>query len=261
MRSTATAARSPLPVRRYGRWNTSVPEVGVRLMEGAQADFFTSEAFSPALIAGRGYGKTIAFAAKAMKYAQSNPKGRGVLTQPTFDMIKRNFVPVWEKLFGEISGIWEYRALTQGVPSEISFTNGFIYDLRPATNEMAEKFRGASYCVAGMDELRNEDQLPCYLALFGAVRDARFPLQFFIASTPEARRPWIRQIWTDHVDPVSGEGLPSEDYPRFSMRMEDNWKLGDDQKKRLRAMYGGISRFARQELDAEDVALEGAAFE
>jgi len=231
-------------------------------MEGAQSDFALSKAFSPALIAGRGYGKTIAFAAKAYAYVAENPKGRGVLTQPSFDMIRRNFMPVWDSLYGRVRGdIWDYRIYLQGTPQEIAFKNGFTYDLRPATNEMAERFRGATYCVAGMDELRNEDQLACYLALFGAVRMPGFPLQFFVTSTPEARRPWIRKIWTDHVDPISGEALSPGDYPKFKARMEDNWFLSDAQKKRMRAIYGGQSRFARQELDAEDVALEGIAFE
>ena len=232
----------------------------IELMKGAQTDFARSTAFSPALIAGRGYGKTYAFAGKAFAIAVNNPKGRGVLTQPTFGMIRMNFMPVWEKMFGSLK-IWEYRLFQQGTPAEIAFENGFVYDLRPATNEMAEKFRGATYCAAGMDELRNEDQLACYLALFGAVRAPGYPLQFFVTSTPEARRPWIRKIWTDHVDPVSGEPLPPEDYPKFKASMEDNWHLTPAQKKRTRAMYGGQSRYAQQELDAEDVALEGIAFE
>ena len=234
----------------------------IKLMPGAQMDFANCEAFSPALIAGRGYGKTYAFVARAGKIAMSSPGGRGVLTQPTFDMIRRNFMPVWDKMFGSLrDDVWEYKIYQQGTPSEITFENGFVYDLRPATNEAAEKFRGATYCAAGMDELRNEDQLACYLALFGAVRAPGFPLQFFVTSTPEARRPWIRKIWTEHIDPIVGEPLRSEDYPKFKARMEDNTILTDEQKKRLRAIYGGISRFARQELDAEDVALEGAAFE
>jgi hypothetical protein len=232
-------------------------------MEGAQMDFACSEAFSPALIAGRGYGKTVAFVAKAGKIAMSNANGRGVLTQPTFDMIRRNFMPVWEETFGYLKdNSWEYRIYQQGTPSEIAFKNGFVYDLRPATNEMAEKFRGATYCAAGMDELRNEDQLACYLALFGAVRAPGYPLQFFVTSTPEARRPWIRKIWTEHIDPISGKPLPPHDYPKFTAYMEDNWHLSDVQKERMWAIYGGRdSRYARQELQAEDVALEGVAFE
>ena len=234
----------------------------IKLMPGAQTDFVRSRAFSPALIAGRGYGKTIGFSAKAYACAVNNPKGRGVLTQPTFDMIRRNFMPVWEAQFGHLRPtVWDYRVMLQGTPQEITFRNGFTYDLRPATNEMAEKFRGATYCVAGMDELRNEDQLACYLALFGAVRAPGFPLQFFVTSTPEARRPWIRKIWTDKVDPISGEFLVAADYPKFLARMEENVHLSDVQKMRMRAMYGGQSRYAQQELDAIDVALEGIAFE
>jgi len=233
-------------------------------MKGAQTEFYVSKAYSPGLIAARGYGKTIALAAKAYTYAQENPNGRGVITQPSFDMIRRNFLPVWDRFFGALPGSqpnWQYRLVQQGVPSEIAFSNGFVYDLRPATNEMADRFRGATYCVAFMDEIRNEDQLACYLALMGAVRMPGYPLQFCVTSTPEARRPWIKKIWTDHVDPISGEPLPPEDYPKFRARLEDNYEISAAQKKRIRAMYGGNSRYARQELDAEDVALEGVAFE
>src|SRR3990167_2102357 len=231
-------------------------------MKGAQTEFYLSEAYSPALIAGRGYGKTIALAAKAFKYADAHPNGRGVITQPTFEMIRRNFIPVWEQLFGHLVGkYWSYAIIQQGVPSEIRFANGFVYDLRPATNEMAEKFRGATYCGIFMDEIRNEDQLGCYLALTGALRMPGYPLQFCVTSTPEARRPWIRKIWTDHVDPISEDPLPPEEYPKFKARTEENWKISDVQKKRIRAMYGGNSRYARQELDAEDIAHQGVAFE
>ena len=235
----------------------------VELMQGAQGDFYRSEAFSPAYIAGRGGGKTWAFVAKAMMYAINNPNGRGVLTQPTFPMIRQNFMPVWEEQFGALSGkLWEYRIFQQGTPTEIIFTNGFTYDLRPATNEQAEKFRGATYCVVGMDEIRNEDQLQCYLALLPTLRQKGFPLQFFVTSTPESRRPWIRKIWTDHVNPITDppEPLPPEDYPRFTSKMRDNWHLPEDAKRRMEQMFGS-SRFGRQELDAEDIALQGAAFE
>ena len=233
-------------------------------MRGAQTDFYLSEAYSPALIAGRGYGKTIGLATKAHTYAQANPGGKGVITEPSFDMIRRNFMPVWERFFGPLPGTqanWSYRLIREGVPNEIVFANGFIFDLRPATNEMADRFRGATYAAVFMDELRNEDQLGCYLALMGAVRMPGYPLQFCVTSTPEARRPWIRKIWTEHVDPISGDPLSPEDYPKFTARMEDNYEISDAQKKRIRAMYGGNSRYARQELDAEDVAMEGIAFE
>ena len=268
---------------------TIAPQVApqrLELMAGAQTDFCLSKAWSPVLIAGKSYGKTIAFCAKAFTDAlRGHSGGRGVLTQPTFDMIRRNFMPVWDRHFGHLTPkIWEYRIIQQGTPQEIAFKHGFTYDLRPATNEMAERFRGATYCKAGMDEIRNEDQLACYLVLSSQVRcsheshhipgcrllpcncdslpgEPEDPLQFYATTTPEARRPWIRKIWTDHVDPIESEPLPANEYPKFKARMEDNWHLSEAQKRRMRALYGGQSRYARQELDAEDVALEGAGFE
>src|SRR3990167_5984865 len=227
-------------------------------MKGAQTDFYLSEAFSPAYIAGRGGGKTWAFVTKAMTSALKNQGARGFLTQPTFQMIRSNFMPLWEEQFGDYRGHgWQYQIFTQGTPSEIVFDNKFTYDLRPATNEQAEKFRGPTYKVVGMDELRNEDQLRCYLALAGTLRMGG---QFFVTSTPEARQPWIRKIWQEHVSPVTGDPLTPEDYPLFSSRMRDNWHLPEEAKKRLEQMYGS-SRYARQELDAEFVSLEGLAFE
>ena len=237
---------------------TTEIKLPVDLMQGAQADFYQSQAFSPAYIAGRGGGKTWGLVTKAMKGALDNPKERGCLTQPTFQMIRSNFMPVWEKQFGEVRGhLWEYQYFSMGTPAEIAFKNGFTYDLRPATNEQAEKFRGPTYRVVGMDEIRNEDQFQCYIALMGTLRQGG---QFFVTSTPETRRPWIKKIWGDHVSPIDGSPLPPEDYPKFTSRMEDNWYLDPGAKLRLRQMFGN-SRYGRQELDAEDVALEGAAFQ
>src|SRR3989304_809047 len=225
-------------------------------MEGAQGDFYASEAFSPAFIAGRGGGKTWVFVTKAMTGALNNPNERGGLTQPPFQMIRSNFMPLWEKQFGELRGkLWEYQIFQAGTPAEISFSNGFTYDLRPATNEQSEKFRGPTYRVVGMDEIRNEDQFQCYIALLGTLRQGG---QFFVTSTPEARRPWIKKIWTDHVSPIDGQPLPAADYPRFTSRMEDNWHLDPMAKLRLRQMYGS-SRYGRQELDAGDVGPGGGA--
>ena len=87
-------------------------------MKGAQTDFYLSEAFSPAYIAGRGGGKTWAFVTKAMTSALKNPGARGCLTQPTFQMIRSNFMPLWEEQFGDYRGHgWQYQIFTQGTPA------------------------------------------------------------------------------------------------------------------------------------------------
>ena len=49
---------------------TTEIKLPVDLMQGAQADFYQSQAFSPAYIAGRGGGKTWGLVTKAMKGAR-----------------------------------------------------------------------------------------------------------------------------------------------------------------------------------------------
>jgi len=233
----------------------------VRLMPGAQTEFFLSKARHPAFVAGRGAGKTVAFCAKGFALADQNPGIRGVLTQPTFEMIRRNFLPVWEKQWGHLAGkYWEYRIVQQGVPSEIAFKNGSIIDLRPASTDMAERFRGATYGFYGMDEIRNEDQWPCFVALMPTLRQEGMPRQGFVTTTPERRRPWIQKIWVDHVSPVTDRPLRSEEYPMFQATTDDNFHIGEEDKAFWQEMYGD-SRLGLQELKGQFVSLEGIAFQ
>ena len=241
--------------------NGVVAEVRVELMAGAQTEFYLSEARHPAMLAGRGASKTYTFSAKAFKLATENEGIRGVLTQPTFDMIRRNFVPVWEKQFGHLGGkkgVWEWRVLQAGVPSEIAFVNGSLIDLRPA--DSPEKFRGATYGFFGMDEIAIEDQLGVFLSLMPTLRQEGMPLQGFVTSTPSARRPWIKKIWVEHVNPFTEALLTPGDYPIFRARTKDNWHLPRGEYEHWLEMYGD-TRLAAQELEGDFVALEGAAFE
>ena len=233
----------------------------IEMMPGAQSDFLMSEAKHPAFLGGRGSSKTFTFSAKAYNLATKHAGIRGVLTQPTFDMIRRNFVPVWEKQFGEwggVKGAWQWRVYQQGVPSEIAFVNGSLIDLRPA--DSPEKFRGATYGFFGMDEIAIEDQLGVFLSLMPTLRQEGYPLQGFVTSTPSARRPWIRKIWVEHVNPFTEAPLTIADYPIFRARTKDNWHLPPGEYEHWLEMYGD-TRLAAQELEGDFVALEGAAFE
>src|SRR3990167_3022648 len=176
-------------------------------------------------------------------------------------MIRRNFLPVCEKQWGHLAGkYWEYRIVQQGVPSEIAFKNGSIIDLRPASTDMAERFRGATYGFYGMDEIRNEDQWPCFVALMPTLRQEGMPRQGFVTTTPERRRPWIQKIWVDHVSPVTDRPLRSEEYPMFQATTDDNFHIGEEDKAFWLEMYGD-SRLGLQELKGQFVSLEGIAFE
>jgi len=235
--------------------------LNIELMEGTQTDFVRSEAKHPAMLAGRGSGKTYALAAKGFALAVNNPGIRGCLTQPTFDMIRRNLVPVWEEQFGSIGGkgkVWEWRLWQAGAPGEIAFANGSLIDLRPA--DAPEKFRGATYGFFGMDEIAVQNQLHVFLALMPTLRQKGYSLQGFVTSTPSGHQPWIRQIWLEHVNPFTEASLTPKNYPIFRARTKDNWHLSKEEYENWKEMFGG-TRFAAQELEGEFTALEGMAFE
>ena len=230
-------------------------------MKGAQKDFFLSEAKHPAMLAGRGSGKTYALVSKGFALAIKNPGIRGCLTQPTFDMIRRNLVPVWEEQFGEIGGkgkVWEWKLWQAGAPGEIAFQNGSLIDLRPA--DAPEKFRGATYGFFGMDEIAVQNQLHVFLALMPTLRQKGFPLQGFVTSTPSGHQPWIRQIWLEHVNPFTESSLTPENYPIFRAKTKDNWHLPKEELENWMEMFAD-TRFRSQELEGEFTALEGMAFE
>ena len=238
-----------------------VTEVDIHLMRGTQEDFVLSGAKHPAMLAGRGSGKTFALVAKGFALALNHPGIRGCLTQPTFDMIRRNLVPVWEEQFGEIGGkgkVWEWRLFQAGAPGEIAFKNGSLIDLRPA--DAPEKFRGATYGFFGMDEIAVLNQMHVFLALMPTLRQKGFPLQGFVTSTPSGHQPWIRQIWLEHVNPFTESSLTSGDYPIFRAKTTENWHLPAGEIERWREMFAD-TRFAAQELEGEFTALEGMAFE
>jgi hypothetical protein len=230
-------------------------------MPGTQTEFFKSQAKHPAFLGGRGSSKTYSLVAKAYTKAQENSGIRGCLTQPTFDMIRRNLVPVWEKQFGHVGGkgnVWEFRLWQAGAPGEIAFANGALIDLRPA--DAPEKFRGATYGFFGMDEVAVGNQLHVFLALMPTLRQEGYSLQGFVTSTPSGHQPWIRQIWLDHVNPFTESSLTPENYPIFRAKTKDNWHLPKEEYESWKEMFGG-TRFAAQELEGEFTALEGMAFE
>ena len=229
------------------------------LMKGAQTDFYLSEKRFPALVGGRGAGKTWALCLKAYNLCLKYPGIRGVLTEPTFDMIRRNLVPVWEKQFKGLGG-WGWRIFHDGVPSEIAFANGSVIDLRPATADQAGKFEGPTYGFGAMDEIKEGDQFPVFMAMVPSIRAPETPQQLFVATTPERIRPWIRRIWTEKVSPITREPLTAENYPKFRAETDDNYNLDKETKALWHELYGN-SRLADQMLRGLDVPLEGVAFE
>ena len=81
-----------------------------------QNKFIRSEAKYPALVAGYGSGKTVAFVLKAILEAGRNPKKTILLSEPTFPMIRDVLQPTLEDTLKELGFKYKYRA------SEMKYT-------------------------------------------------------------------------------------------------------------------------------------------
>ena len=98
-----------------------------------QNKFIRSKAKYPALVAGYGSGKTVAFVLKAILEAGRNPQKTILLAEPTFPMIRDVLQPTLEDMLEELKFPYKYRA------SEMKYTiiwkNGYTnIILRSAEN-------------------------------------------------------------------------------------------------------------------------------
>ena len=223
-------------------------------MLGQQWDFVHSEARHPALLGGRGAGKTIGSAVKGF-VAANQPGAMGVLTSPTYVQVRDNLVPAFRQMFGAGEGnVWEYRRADH----EIRFSNGSKILLRPANEP--DRLRGLSLAFFGMDEIAIGDQLESFLILQAALRQSGFKQQGWVTSTPHWRRPWIRKIWQDGRNPVTGVAFKDRgDYPIYRAKTVDNTHLPESFVDDLRQMAPS-ERYVRQELYGEFIDVEGVAF-
>jgi len=244
------------------RYATPVPEkrVDVRLLDGAQWEFFASEAYAPAMLGGRGSGKTMASAVKGMAFAMKHPGAHGVLTGPTYDVIRTRMMPAVRKVFGEIEGVeWEFKRADH----EIRFRNESVIYLRPA--EDPEKCRGFTIAFFGMDEVaigqQEESFVHLQIGLRQELMDDGKPVkrQGWVTSTPHWRKPWIKKRWLHHVNPGTGRRLPAQDYPIFRADTEDNYHNGEEFLTELLATVPG-ERFKAQELRGEFIDVQGPGF-
>jgi phage terminase large subunit len=236
-------------------------------LEPAQGAFFNSTARHPAFIGGRGSGKTYVLVVKAFNLALTYPGIRGVITEPTFGMIRDNLVPVIDKVYGAFQkrppdqeNLWDYRLIVQGTPQEISFTNGSLISLRPVDDP--DKFRGSTRGFFAMDEVAvGIQQYDAFMVMALTLRQEGMPCQGFVVSTPSASKPWIKKMWKENVTPKGESPLDPEIFPLFQMSMDENPYLPESEKIVNRMLYGGTEKGRSEQLGGQFVGLEGAAFE
>ncbi len=227
----------------------------ILLLPGAQENFVRSEAKHPGLFGGRGSSKTVSNIVKGFKYVSDHPGARGVLTSPTFPMLRQTLLPAIREFFGSEEGRkWEYKRGDM----EIQFRDGSVIYLRPA--EEPGTFRGMTLAFFGMDEIAEGFQHETFLTLQPALRQKGFPHQGWAASTPHWRKPWLRKVWKEHINAVTGEPLTKEDYPIFQADTAKNWHLPENYLEHLQESYGD-TLLADQELHGKFIIVEGAGFQ
>ena len=229
----------------------------VSTMPGPQTDFVKSKAMHPAYLGGRGAAKTVAGVIKTFLFVAENPGANGAISLPTYVDIERSLLPVIREFFSAQEGkLWEYKKKDNQITFPELGSKIFLL-----TAEEPESPRGMSLAFFWMDEIGRGNQKQMFLNLQPCLRQAGFPHQGWVTSTPQVHSPWIKQIWADGIHPITDMEIHdwAGRYPIFRARTIDNVCLPDTIREGLLKDWEG-SRLAAQELGGEFLAVEGVAF-
>ncbi len=165
-----------------------------------QNQFIRSNAKYPALVAGYGSGKTVAFVLKALLEAGRNPQKTILLAEPTFPMIRDVLQPTLEETLEQLGFSFKYRA------SEMKYTikwrNGYSnIILRSAENY--RRWAGLNLAGFGIDEAALLKDDKAWKMGLSRLRDGN-NLTGFITTTPEGFN-FVYDLWKDK--PKSGYEL------------------------------------------------------
>ena len=157
-----------------------------------QNEFIRSQAKYPALVAGYGSGKTVAFVLKAILEAGRNPKKTILLAEPTFPMIRDVLQPTLEETLEQLGFTYKYRA------SEMKYTiqwkNGYSnIILRSAENY--RRWAGLNLCGIGLDEAALLKDDKAWKMGLSRLRDGHH-LSGWITTTPEGFN-FVYDLWKD----------------------------------------------------------------
>jgi phage terminase large subunit len=165
-----------------------------------QEKFIRSNAKYPALVAGYGSGKTVAFVLKGLLEAGRNPRKTILLAEPTFSMIRDVLQPTLEETLDELGFTFKYKA------SEMKYTikwkKGYSYIiLRSAENY--RRWAGLNLAGFGIDEAALLKDDKAWKMGLSRLRDGKH-LTGFITTTPEGFN-FVYDLWKDK--PKSGYEL------------------------------------------------------
>ena len=165
-----------------------------------QNNFIRCPSKYPALVAGYGSGKTVAFVLKALLEAGRNPQKTFLLAEPTFPMIRDVLQPTLEETLRKLGFSYQYKA------SEYKYTIHWKKGWSNIILRSAENFRswaGLNLAGFGIDEaalLRDDKAWKMGLS---RLRDGEH-LSGWITTTPEGFN-FVYDLWKDK--PLTGYEL------------------------------------------------------
>ena len=179
-----------------------------------QNSFIRSKSKYPALVAGYGSGKTVAFVLKAILEAGRNPCKTILLAEPTYPMIRDVLQPTLEETLEKLGFNFKYKA------SETKYTimwkNGYSnIILRSAEN--FRRWAGLNLAGFGIDEAALLKDDKAWKMGLSRLRDGNH-LSGWITTTPEGFN-FVYDLWKDN---------PKNEYHLVQGKTTDNTFLPQD---------------------------------
>lgn len=179
-----------------------------------QNSFIRSKSKYPALVAGYGSGKTVAFVLKAILEAGRNPCKTILLAEPTYPMIRDVLQPTLEETLEKLGFNFKYKA------SETKYTimwkNGYSnIILRSAEN--FRRWAGLNLAGFGIDEAALLKDDKAWKMGLSRLRDGKH-LSGWITTTPEGFN-FVYDLWKDN---------PKNEYHLVQGKTTDNTFLPQD---------------------------------
>lgn len=206
---------------------------------GKQEEFVSSETPYTAFVAGIGSGKTRAGVIKSLKYASQHRGSLGMITAPTFPMLRdatlRTVMEIFPKGFYEFWRTDMRLQLKNG--SEILFRS----------TDDPEHLRGPNLAFIYMDEAAQSSK-EAFNILQGRLRQAGFPPQLWITTTPQG----FNWVYTEFAS------QQRDDYTLITCATRENPYLTKAFVARLEEAYA--DDFKLQELEGQFVIVGGRTF-
>tara|TARA_R100000458_G_scaffold40557_2_gene38153 strand:- start:6293 stop:7546 length:1254 start_codon:yes stop_codon:yes gene_type:complete len=157
-----------------------------------QNKFIRSKDKFPALVAGYGSGKTVAFCLKGILEAGRNPYKQILLAEPVYPMVKNVLQPTLEACLQDLGFDYNFVA---GDRRYTIFWNGGQSDIILSSAENWRRWAGLNLAAGGIDEAALLKDDGAWKMLISRLRDGHH-LTAFTTTTPEGFN-WVYDHWVE----------------------------------------------------------------